>query len=210
MGRIRVLLVDDHPVVRDGVRSLLDRIEDISLVGEASSGEEALRMVEEVSPEIMLLDMELPDISGTQVAREVKKKYPYLKVLAFSAHDDPVYVRGVLESGAAGYLMKDEAPEALLEAVRGVALGEQGWVSRKIAGQMTAWVQAGDRNGSKLTSREEEVLRLLVEGKTNSAIAFELDLSEKTIEKYLQGIFTKLEVSSRVEAAVKAVKDNLV
>src|SRR5512141_1569025 len=156
MSPIRVLLVDDHPVVRGGIRGLLEKAVDIDLVGEASNGEEGLRMVEETHPDVLLLDMELPDIQGIDVARKVQQFHPKVKILALSAHDDSVYVRELLESGAAGYLMKEEAPEFIVEAVRGVAHGEQGWVSRRIAAQMAAWIQAGDSNKQNLTVREQE------------------------------------------------------
>jgi DNA-binding NarL/FixJ family response regulator len=207
---IHVLLVDDHPVVRNGIRGLLEKAVDIQIVGEASNGVDALRLTGEVHPDILLLDMELPDMQGTQVAQQVQRQYPNVKILALSAHDDSFYIKGLLELGAAGYLMKDEAPEAIVEAVRGVAHGDKGWISRQIAAQMTSWVQNGSQDGAKLTAREREVLRLVVDGKTNQIIAVELSISEKTVEKYVGAIFTKLNVASRVEAAVYAVREGLI
>lgn len=207
---IRVILVDDHPVLRSGIRGLLEKAGDIEIAGEANYGEEALRLVEETPADILLLDMELPDIPGTQVARQVKLSHPGLKILSLSAHDDATYVRQVLELGAAGYLMKDEAPDVIVEAVRGVASGQQGWISRGIAAQMAGWIQSGYPEGINLTAREQETLRLLVAGKTNQAIGNELHISEKTVEKYIKAIFEKLNVSSRVEAAVVAVQTGLV
>jgi len=189
---------------------MLEKVVDIEMVGEASLGSEVLRMVEETSPDVLLLDMELPDMQGTQVAQQVQQSYPKVKILVLSAHDDSVYVRELLGLGAAGYLMKEEAPEAILEAVRGVAHGEQGWVSRRIAAQMASWAQIGDPDKTTLTAREMEVLRQVVQGKTNQAIAVELKISEKTVEKYIRTIFTKLDVASRVEAAVYAVREGLV
>jgi DNA-binding NarL/FixJ family response regulator len=144
------------------------------------------------------------------VAQQVKQTFPEVRILALSAHDDAVYVRGLLELGAAGYLMKEEAPEVIVEAVRGIAHGEQGWVSRRIAAQMASWVQTGEPGKMKLTVREHEVLRLIVQGKTNQAIALELNISEKTVEKYMSTIYAKLNVTSRVEAAVYAVREDLV
>jgi DNA-binding NarL/FixJ family response regulator len=210
MQMIRVILVDDHPVVRSGIRGLLEKASDIEIAGEANLGEEALRLVDETPADVLLLDMELPDIPGTRVAEQVKQTHPELKILSLSAHDDSTYVRQVLELGAAGYLMKDEAPEVILEAVRGVAHGQQGWISRGIAAQMTGWIQSGAPEGAKLTLREQETLRLLVEGKTNQAIGNDLHISEKTVEKYIKAIFEKLNVASRVEAAVVAVRLGLV
>jgi DNA-binding NarL/FixJ family response regulator len=210
MSPVRVLLVDDHPVVRDGIRGLIEKAVDIVLIGEAAKGAEALQMIETDPPDVLLLDLELPDIPGVQVAHRVQELYPAVKILVLSAHDDPVYVRELLELGAAGYLMKEEAPESIVDAVRGVAHGEQGWVSRRIAAQMASWMQNDDADSSRLTVREYEVLRWLVQGKTNQAIAEEMNISVKTVEKYIRNIFTKLNVTSRVEAAVYAVKEGLV
>jgi DNA-binding NarL/FixJ family response regulator len=210
MDIIRVLLVDDHPVVRDGIRGLLEKGGDIKIVGEAGNGSEALELTRQVNPEVVLLDMELPDIEGTLVARQIQEQSPEVKILVLSAHDDAVYIRSLLELGAAGYLMKEEAPEAILEAVHGVAHGDKGWVSRRVSAQMTAWVETGSEGDQKLTPREAEVLRLVVDGKTNQGIAADLGISEKTVEKYMGEIFTKLNVSSRVEAAVYAVRAGLV
>ena len=210
MSPIRVVLVDDHPVVRSGIRSLLDKAVDIEVVGEAEDGEQALQLVKEVNPDVMLLDMELPDIQGTQVAQRVQSLYPQVKILVLSAHDDAVYVRELLELGAAGYLMKEETPELIVEAVRGIAHGEQGWVSRRIAAQMASWVQVGGSDKMELTAREYEVLQGIVAGNTNQTIALKMNISEKTVEKYIRTIFSKLNVSSRVEAAVYAVREGLV
>ena len=124
-------------------------------------------------------------------------------------NDDKEYIRGVLSSGAAGYLTKEEAPQTIVEAVRGVARGENGWVSRQVAAQMATWTQ-GESEQTVLTDREKEVLTLVVEGKTNNEIGFILGISEKTVEKHLEGVYTKLGAVSRVEAAVRAVRDGLV
>lgn len=209
MSPIRVVLADDHPVVRAGIRNLLEKVVDIEVVGEASTGQEALNLVDNVHPDVLLLDMELPDIKGTEVAQRLQSGKSPVKILALSAYDDGVYIRELLELGAAGYLIKEEAPETIVEAVRGVAYGEQGWVSRRIAAQMVSWVRGDEREGLKLTAREMEVLKHVVEGNTNQNIAAKLGISEKTIEKYMEAIFAKLGVASRVEAAVYAVREGL-
>ncbi|HHY89913.1 MAG TPA: response regulator transcription factor [Chloroflexi bacterium] len=208
MSPIRVLLADDHPVVRSGIRTLLDKAVDIEVVGEASSGTEALKMIEEVKPDILLLDMELPDLKGTEVAQRLQQQKSSVKILALSAHADRIYIQELLESGASGYLMKEEAPQTILDAVRGVAHGEEGWVSRSIAAQMVSWVR--DEEAATLTPREMDVLKLVVEGRTNQSIAVNLGISEKTVEKYLESLYTKLGVTSRVEAAVHAIREGLV
>ena len=209
MSRIRVVLADDHPVVRAGIRNLLEKVVDIEVVGEASTGQEALNLVDNVHPDVLLLDMELPDIKGTEVAQRLQSSKSPVKILALSAYDDGVYIRELLELGAAGYLIKEEAPETIVEAVRGVAYGEQGWVSRRIAAQMVSWVRGDEREGLKLTAREMEVLKHVVEGNTNQNIAAKLGISEKAIEKYMEAIFAKLGVASRVDAAVYAVREGL-
>ncbi|OGO38314.1 MAG: hypothetical protein A2W35_18710 [Chloroflexi bacterium RBG_16_57_11] len=207
---MRVILVDDHPVVRSGIKGMLAMADDIEIVGEAATGEEALRSIEQNHPDILLLDMVLPDIQGTQLAQRIIELYPEMKILVLSAYDDPVYIRELLELGASGYLMKEEAPEVIVEAVRGVAQGQQGWVSRRIAAQILSWMQSGQSSEMNLTPREQEVLSLIVQGKTNQAIALELGISEKTVEKYIGALFTKLNVTSRVEAAVYAVREGLI
>jgi DNA-binding NarL/FixJ family response regulator len=205
---IRIVLVDDHPVVRSGIRTLLEKAQELEIVGEADRGEAVQALVAEAHPDVLLLDMELPDIDGIQVAKQIQQSEPGVKILALSAHDDPVYIRGLLETGAAGYLMKEEAPEAIIEAVRGVAQGDKGWVSRKVAARVAAWMEAEGKG--TLSTREQEVLRHVVQGQTNQAIAVDLGISEKTVEKHVGEIFIKLGVTSRVEAAVHAVRAGLV
>ncbi len=210
MTPIRVLLADDHPVVRTGIRNLLSKSADIEVVGEASNGAEALQLVEELTPDVLLLDMEMPGLKGVEVAQRLHTNDTNVKILALSAYDDKQYILELLESGAAGYLTKEEAPETIIDAIRGVSQGEQGWVSRRVAAQMSVWMRDDENESNRLTHRELEVLRLVVEGKTNQGIGLNLGISEKTVEKYLEAVFAKLGVTSRVEAAVYAVREGLV
>jgi len=203
---IRVVLADDHPVARSGVRGLLEKAVDIEVVGEASDGSEALRLVEEMSPDVLLLDMEMPGLKGLEVAQHLHTSGSPVRILALSAHSDKEYISGLLSNGAAGYLIKEEVPQTIVEAVRGVARGEEGWVSRQIAAQMASWTQ---QETGQLTNREMEVLRLVVKGQTNQEIGISLGISDKTVEKHLENVFIKLGVSSRVEAAVHAVREGL-
>lgn len=207
MNEIKVLLVDDHPVVRKGIRNMLSNAVGIGVVGEANSGAEGIKLAKQISPDVVLLDMELPDISGNQVILELKSIQSPAIILALSAYADKEYIIGALANGASGYLTKEEVPENIIEAIRGVARGEQGWVSRQVAAHLATWVQQEKEENKQLTPREVEVLRGVVDGKTNQEIAFNLGISEKTVEKHLDGIFTKLNVSSRVEAAVRAVRE---
>jgi DNA-binding NarL/FixJ family response regulator len=211
MSPTKVLLVDDHPIVRTGIRNLLERAAEISVVGEAGDGFEALKLVEELSPDVVLLDMEMPGMNGNEVAIHLKQAGSRVKILALSAHDDKQYIQELLANGASGYLTKEEVPEAIIEAVRGVARGEQGWVSRKIAAKMTVWLsEKSPADHMGLTPREVQVLKMVVAGNTNQEIGLELGISEKTVEKHLEGVFSKLGVASRVEAAVHAVREGWV
>jgi DNA-binding NarL/FixJ family response regulator len=210
MTKIRVLLADDHPIVRRGIRSLLQTAPDIEVVAEAKSGQEALNLVGEMAPDVLLLDMEMPGLSGVDVAKQLKAARADVRVLALSAYDDGQYVRNLLANGAAGYITKEEAPEMIIEAVRGVARGEEGWLSRRAVARMTALTRDSELAGNELSTRELDVLRLVVAGKTNQEIGHALQISEKTVEKHVGAIFNKLDVSSRVEAAVQAVQRGLV
>lgn len=206
---IRVLLADDHPIVRNGIRRLLEREADIEVAGEACDGEETLAMVEKLNPDVVLLDMEMPQLNGVEVAKRIRKNFSSVKVLALSGYDDRSYIIELLQLGVNGYLIKDEAMETIVEAVRGAARGETGWLSRRISALVTNWMHKNEDEPLNLTQRELEVLRLVAGGNTNQRIALELHISEKTIEKYIESILRKLGVGSRVEAAVYAVRNNL-
>jgi DNA-binding NarL/FixJ family response regulator len=210
MADIRVLLVDDHPIVREGIRNLLKAAIGIELIGETGSGQEALNMAANLAPDVMILDMELSDIKGMEVAHRLVEADSKVRVLALSSYDDSEYISAMLSLGANGYLIKEEAPQYIVEAIRGVARGEKGWVSRRVAAKLGQILQGENKPGYGLTDREFQVLRLVVDGKTNGEAAFALGISEKTVEKHLDSIFTKLNVTSRVEAAVMAVRQNLV
>jgi DNA-binding NarL/FixJ family response regulator len=210
MTPIRVVLADDHPVVRNGIKNLLSRSVDIEVIGEASNGDEALRLVSDLTPDVLLLDMEMPGIKGVEVAQKVHNDGSLVRILALSAYDDKHYILELLEHGASGYLTKEEAPDTIIEAIRGVSQGEQGWVSRRVAAQMAVWMREEEPDSSRLTKRELEVLKLVVDGKTNQGIGHSLGISEKTVEKYLEAVFNKLGVSSRVEAAVYAVREGMI
>ena len=210
MPVIRVVIADDHPIAREGLRNLLEKAVDIKIVGEASDGTEALEMVQTLKPDVLLLDMEMPGLKGIDVAQQLRAANSTVPILVLSAHDEREYIKGLLSNGAAGYLMKEEIPQTIVQAVRGVANGEQGWVSRQVAATMASWTQEEATKTSDLTRREQQVLKLVVEGKTNQEIGLALGISEKTVEKHLDSVFTKLQVSSRVEAAVRAVREQLV
>ena len=207
-NEIRVLLIDDHPIIRSGIRMLLEQARDIVVVAEADRGDDAVRLVERHSPDILLLDMEMPGKSGMEVARELQSAGMRVRILALSAYDDDQYISSMLANGAAGYLTKEEALSTIVEAVRGVARGEEGWFSRRAAAQIAA-IARGDNNGEVgLTEREEEVLEMVSQGWTNGRIAHELSVTERTVRFHLSNVYDKLSVTSRAEAIAWALKRN--
>jgi len=210
MPDIKVLIVDDHPIVCKGIRDILEPSPGISVIGEANSGGQALQMIRDMVPDVVLLDMELPDMSGVDVVKNIfDNEYP-VRILGLSSYDDREYISQLLSLGSSGYLVKDEVPYMIIEAIRGVARGERGWVSRRVAAKLSQILQDEKDGGKEFTPREFQVLRLVVDGKTNAEIGLALGISEKTVEKHLDSIYRKMNVVSRVEAAVMAVRENYV
>jgi len=210
MSDIRVLIVDDHPIICKGIRDLLNPAVGIIVAGEAHTGEEALQKIEELKPDVVLLDMKLPDMNGVDIIKKAYKMGSNARILGLSSYNDREFISQLLTYGASGYLLKDEVPEEIIQAVRGVAHGEVGWVSRKVAALLSQILLKEQEGGTDLTARELDVLNLVVEGKTNNQIGIALGISVKTVEKHLHAIFRKMGVVSRVEAAIMAVQESLV
>lgn len=210
MSIIRVILADDHPVVRTGIRTLLEQTADIEVVAETGNGSEVIELVNRYDPHVLLLDMEMPGQSGIEIAQLLEKKAGRIRILALSAHDDEHYIQGILAHGAAGYLTKEDANAHIVQAVRGVAHGETGWFSRRALAQLRTMTDSGEPVDYELSPREREVLHLLAAGESNRAIANALGIHVKTVEKHVSAILSKLAVDSRVEAAVLAVQEGLV
>jgi DNA-binding NarL/FixJ family response regulator len=211
MAPIRIVLADDHPVVRAGIRTFLERASDIEIVGEARDGVQALHMVAEQVPDVLLLDMELPRISGVQVAQQLHASDSPVRVLALSTYDDEQYILGLLECGAVGYLTKEEVPETIVEAVRGVARGEAGWLSRRVTAKVIQRSHGAPLSTDldsvvPLTEREADVLRLLALGRDNQRIAEALRISERTVKFHISNIYQKLRVNSRTEVVLYAIR----
>ena len=207
MDVIRILLADDHPVVRDGIRNRLDREEDLTVVGEAANGEETIRQTRRTRPDVVLLDVAMPGPGAVPVMEALRQAAPSVKVLVLSAFDDAEYVFGMLAAGATGYALKDERLSTIVEAVRAVSRGET-WLSPRVATKV-ARRAVGDKAGAEdnpLTDREEEVLRLMAQGKENAEIAAELVITERTVKFHVGNTYAKLGVTSRTAAVVEALR----
>lgn len=210
MASIRVVLADDHSVVRKGIRQFLEDAGDIQVVAEAADGEEALAQVAEHHPDVLVLDIQMPRLSGVEVARRVVAEHPGVRVLALTAYDDDPYVFALLKSGAAGYILKTADSEELVRAVRTVAAGRTALapeVAQKVVGQLAGGTRTvGDEVVQTLSDRELEVVRLAARGLTNRAIGLQLGISERTVQGHLANIYAKLHVNTRTEAVLKAVR----
>jgi len=211
---ITVVIVDDHPVVRAGIRTIVDAAPDVTVVGEGASGAAALRLVAQHHPDVLLLDVNLPNLNGVEVARRLREQNTTTAILVLTIYDDHQTIFGLLESGAIGYVLKDEALETVVDAVRAAARGES-WLSPAVARQVVR--RAIGETASlpepppiPLTPREKEVLHLLAQGLDNAAIARRLVVTKRTVQNHVSNIYSKLEMSSRTEAALYAIRHGLV
>jgi len=199
---IRVLIVDDHTILRDGIRSLLESQEDIIVVGEAGDGEEAIELADKLLPDIVLMDISMPKINGLEATRAIKNRHPHIKVLILTQHDNREYISPALGLGAAGYVLKRSGRREMLNAIRQVH--EQGaFLSNNIAQEVLQdYSQAGrpnEEDENHLTDRERQVLQLIVQGKSNKEIALELGISPKTVSVHRTNLMSKLNVQNTVE-----------
>jgi DNA-binding NarL/FixJ family response regulator len=206
---IRIVLAEDYPVIRLGIKNMLDGKNGISVVGEAADGYEVLRLIDELHPDLLVLDMELHQLDGVEVARNLKGYENPPKILVLSAYDDCQLVQSMLDLGVNGYLSKSEAADQIEDAVIQIMNGETSWLSAGIQAKMERQAARTPTALDTLTNREREVLALVVEGKSNLTIAYQLGISQKTVEKYLTIVFSKLGVQSRTDAAVAAVREKL-
>jgi len=214
MADIKVLIADDHAVVRDGTRQILEREEDIKVVAEAADGAEAVKLAGSAHPDVAIVDINMPNVDGIEATRQIKSLYPNIAVLILSAYDDDQFVFSLLEAGAAGYLLKSVRGRELVEAVRQVHAGESVLhpaIARKVLNRFVpAPGKAPGQKPEVLSDREMEVMRLATRGLSNQQIADELFLSLRTVQAHLGHIFNKLQVSSRTEAVVRALKEGWV
>lgn len=210
---ITILIVDDHTIVRQGVRTLLDIHPDLQVVGEAESAEAALHLVEKLVPDVVLLDLVLPGMNGVEATRQMKRISPRTQIVVLTSYAEDEHIFPALRAGALSYLLKDIRPRELAESIRKAARGESVLHSR-IAARMIQEVREARRKVppafADLTPRELDVLQLLADGQTNAAIAEQLVLSEKTVKGYVSNILSKLQLEDRTQAAVFAWQQGFV
>jgi two-component system, NarL family, response regulator LiaR len=212
---IRIILADDHVMLRQGTAELLRRQPDIDVVGEATNGQEAVLLAQQVKPDIVVMDVRMPVLSGIEATRIIRDQLPQVQVLVLTAHDDDQYIFSLLQAGASGYLLKTAPISELLKAIRQVHAGESPLdpaIARKVVARMsrtgsTELVSAGQEQPTEtLTPRELEVLQLLAQGMSNRAIAKALFISDRTVQAHLTSIFAKTQVSSRLEAVLNGIR----
>ncbi|HHS98144.1 MAG TPA: response regulator transcription factor [Chloroflexi bacterium] len=208
--KIRVLLADDHAMVRQGIRRFLEEAGDIEVVAEAGDGREALRLVGEHRPDVAVLDIRMPEVTGVEATRRIKKQFPGVRVLILTAYDDDPYIFALLQAGADGYVLKTASGDELAQAVRTVHQGKSA-LSPEVATRVVQQAMTGKPGTAAdqvepLTPRELDVLRLAARGLTNRAIGHELGISHRTVQGHLASIYGKLGVSSRTEAVTEALR----
>jgi DNA-binding NarL/FixJ family response regulator len=209
---IKLLLVDDHAVLRDGLKTIIESEDDIKVIGEAVSGSDALNKVRELAPNIILMDINLPGMNGVEVTRILKQQYPHIRVLILTMHSHEEYFMSAIKEGADGYLLKDAPSDQVVEAVRTVFHGESvihPSMTRKLL-TFHQQSQRKDKVENSLTEREREVLTCLVKGLTNKEIGESLFVSDKTVKIHVSNIFKKLNVKSRSQVIIHAVQNKLV
>jgi NarL family two-component system response regulator LiaR len=207
---ISVLIADDHPFVRHGLRTYLETLDDLEVVGEASDGAEAVDLATRLLPEVVLMDLVMPELDGVEATRAIRAASPSTKVIVLTSFDDDEKVFPAIKAGAAGYLLKDVHPAELAEAVRKASRGEA-LLAPSVAARLMQEVagEGGRPAGNDLTERELEVLRLIARGQANKGIARELGVSEKTVKTHVSNILAKLHLADRTQAALYAVREGL-
>jgi DNA-binding NarL/FixJ family response regulator len=208
MGKTRVLIADDHPLFRHGIRGLLDATADFEAIGEATSGDEVITQADELLPDMILMDIHMPGVNGIEATRRILHAHPQIHVLMVTMFEDDASVFSAMRAGAHGYILKDAQKEDLLRAIRAVSSGEAIFspaiASRMIAFFNSAHPAAPAQVFPELTEREREILDLIAQGLNNGEVAARLVLSSSTVRNYVSNIFSKLQVADRAQAIVKA------
>ena len=206
---IRVLLVDDHMVVRSGLSTVLSVFDDLKLVGEAGDGEEAVRVCERLQPDVILMDLLMPKMDGVTAIKAIKTRWPQIQIIALTSFKEKEYVEGALKAGANGYLLKDVSAEELVNAICKAVAGQPS-LSPEAAQVLMKNVSEPALPYQEMTGREKEILALMVEGMSNNEIAERLIVSQSTVKFHVSNILSKLGVTGRTEAVALAVKHHLV
>jgi len=214
INKISVLIADDHSLLRQGLKQILELEKDISVVAQASNGSEAVQCAKECKPDVILMDINMPGTNGLQAIKEIKQEKLQCRIIVLTIHEDREYLFKTLQMGAEGYVLKDAEPSVLIEAIRNVNSG-QSYIQPNMTSELVrefnrvTMHEKEKRDDSNLTSREVEVLELIAEGMINKEIAKQLYISEKTVKNHVSNIFRKLNVSDRTQAAIYAFKHNI-
>lgn len=213
MTKTKILLVDDHAIVRAGLRLLLESQSDLAVVGEAASGREAIRAVKELRPDLVLMDVAMPDLNGLEATRRIKAEHSKVQVLALTMHENEQYFFQMLHAGAAGYVVKGAPPEELIGAIRSVTRGEAYLsppLTRRLLDDYLGRVKEGQPAADPLTDREREILRLIAEGLTSKEVANRLIISPHTVERHRANAMAKLDLHNRAELIRYAIRKGLI
>ncbi len=214
MNKIRVLLADDHTILRDGIRALLEDQADIEVIGEAEDGLATVRMVAQLKPDVVVMDIAMPLLNGLEATRQIQRDFPLVRVLILTMHENEEYIRQVLAAGALGYVLKDAAARDLLDAIRSVNRGEavlSPAITRLVIEDYLRWGDIPPEDTSnRLTPREREVLQLIAEGYTNKQIAEILSLSIKTVQSHRTNMMSKLDLHDRGELIKYAIQKKII
>ena len=217
MERIKVLIADDHRVVREGLMAILKTKENIEVVGEAQDGQDAIQKVRTLEPDVILMDVRMPRMGGGEATRQIKREFPHIGIIALTMYDEQQYIFDLVRAGATGYLLKDSESSQIVEAIRAIHRGESlihPSVASKILAEFSLLAQKKGKKPSwedhDLTEREITVLRLVADGKTNKEIANNLNLSEKTVKNHVRNIFHKLQVYDRTQAAILGIRKGII
>lgn len=204
---IRVVLVDDHPLVRTGIAGMLANTEDIEIVGEAANGMEAIRVLAETRPDVILLDLRMPEMDGPELIKHLRSEGNDIGILVLTTYDTDADILRATEAGANGYLLKDTSRDELIGAIRATHAGD-GWLTPTVAAQLLRTVRQGELE--QLSSREQQVLQHVAKGKSNKEIASELHVSQATVKTHLLHIFRKLDVNDRTAAVTVAMERGII